>query len=656
MSIDEVLQPLAPELFWILCLAFVIAFLLAFSVGANDVSNSFGTSVGSRVLTVTQACILATIFEVAGATLLGYSVCDTFRRKMYNVDLYDGAQRELMLGALACLIGSSVWNIVATALKMPISGTHSIVGATIGFSVVLRGWESIRWKDMIRVVASWFMSPLLSGLISSIIYVIISKTIISKVDPLRYGLKALPLFYGATIFINVASIVIDGPAVFGLNLLPWYAGLFIALVCATITICCVALIMVPRLKKEILGDLITSSGSLPPAGFGGGGRSGGGMISLGPMKAPASNGQGAMDSGAAYDNVTFRPDEPAQKVTGEVGASTNGKKKDAPPKPRREITLDPSHLAGKQTDKATAGSDRTKPGESSPAISESKPSVAPKPAHLRRQAAQDKSAVGQMDEIDLGGASGGSGRDVERGQIGSAVVGLGSSSMAPPFKPNGGQQPTFTASGERYEVAKLFASLQILTACFASFAHGTNDVSNAVAPLIPIWNIYTTGTEDVAIQTQVWILAFGSIGICTGLWAWGRAVMATISEGLTKITPSKGFSVELGAAISVLVATKMGLPISTTHCKVGSLVIVGFVSSKFLSQDNLLNRSQQRQQQQQYISDNGKQELDITADEDDSESVDWKLFGNIAITWVSTVPMAAAASATVMYIIKWFAF
>jgi sodium-dependent phosphate transporter len=104
-----------------------------------------------------------------------------------------------------------VWNIVATALKMPISGTHSIVGATIGFSVVLRGWESIRWHDMIRVVASWFASPLLSGFISSVIYIVISKTIISKVDPLRYGLKALPLFYGATIFINVASIAIDGP-------------------------------------------------------------------------------------------------------------------------------------------------------------------------------------------------------------------------------------------------------------------------------------------------------------------------------------------------------------------------------------------------------------------------------------------------------------
>lgn len=101
----EVLAPLEPQLFWVLCLGFVIAFLLAFSVGANDVSNSFGTSVGSRVLTVTQACILATFFEVAGATLLGYSVCDTFRRNMYDVEQYQDSQKELMLGALACLMG-----------------------------------------------------------------------------------------------------------------------------------------------------------------------------------------------------------------------------------------------------------------------------------------------------------------------------------------------------------------------------------------------------------------------------------------------------------------------------------------------------------------------------------------------------------------------
>lgn len=116
----EVLQPLAPELFWVLCTAFVIAFLLAFSVGANDVSNSFGTSVGARVLTVTQACILATFFEVAGATLLGYAVCDFFRRDMYDLSLYQDSQNELMVGALACLIGKRCWLLNKWSLSLKV--------------------------------------------------------------------------------------------------------------------------------------------------------------------------------------------------------------------------------------------------------------------------------------------------------------------------------------------------------------------------------------------------------------------------------------------------------------------------------------------------------------------------------------------------------
>ena len=659
----EVLQPLTPDLFWILCVAFAIAFLLAFSVGANDVSNSFGTSVGSRVLTVTQACILATIFEMAGATLLGYSVCDTFRKKMYDVSQYEGSQRELMLGALSCLIGSASWNIVATFLKMPISGTHSIVGATIGFSVVLRGWDSIRWMDMLRIVCSWFASPILSGLISSIIYTVISKTIICKIDPLRHGLKALPLFYGITIFINVASVVIDGPEVMGLNKLPWYGGLFIALVCATVAISCVALIQVPRLRREITDELMAQRKS---------------RSSVAPVRRPQTP--------FNYDNPAFKPDNDGAPA----------KRQRAPDKPKRG-----AQTAHKTTDErgseagalgAASGKDSqqqqpppqdTAGGAATVASAKQRPAVAPKPAHLRRQVAQD--SVGesgakqaqQFDEIDLSPESGGGGggvkqrdkqaidaaRDLEQGRAAqqSAADSPGS------FEPNapGSQVALISACGERYEIARLFASLQILTACFASFAHGTNDVSNAVAPLIPIWNIYASGEENTAVPTQVWILAFGSIGICTGLWAWGRAVMSTISDGLTKITPSKGFSVELGAAISVLVATKLGLPISTTHCKVGSLVVVGFVSQRFLSQDKLLDAAACAEQQK--TSASGSQQLQITDDREqrgnrqqqqqqeqagDEDGVDWKMFGNIAITWVSTVPLAGLASALVMYTLK----
>lgn len=448
---------------------------------------------------------------------------------------------------------------------MPISGTHSIVGATIGFSIVLRGWGSIKWLKMLNIVISWFISPLLSGMISSLIYLLISKTIISKVEPLRYGLKALPLFYGATIFINVASVVIDGPQVLSLNELPWYAGLFISLVAVGGTICVVATVLVPRLRRQIIDELVNRKNSSDQK--------------KSPKLKHKTTSFKTTTEKTGYDNVAFQ-------------AEGN----------KRELTLDPTKLSAKETS-----------GDSPSAIkSQRRPPVAPKPAHLqlKRQQAQEQ----QLEEIDLGPAHD-KAKDIESASGSPGMI-----------------------RGERLEIFRLFSSLQILAACFASFAHGSNDISNAVAPLVPIWNIFSTGQEDVTTQTPVWILAFGGIGICTGLWAWGRAVMGTVGNELTQLTPSKGFAIELGAAVSVLCASKLGFPISTTHCKVGSVVIVGLVASKYCSQDNLLYLSEEEQEAEMK-----------------KQAVDWKLFGKIAITWIVTVPLAAVASAITMVILGWFA-
>lgn len=128
--------PYDENLIWILIVGFIVAFVLAFGIGANDVANSFGTSVGAGVLTIFQACILATFFEIAGAVLIGYKVSDTMRKGILDVTLYEGHEKELMVGALSSLAGSGIWLLLATALRLPISGTHSIVGATVGFSLV----------------------------------------------------------------------------------------------------------------------------------------------------------------------------------------------------------------------------------------------------------------------------------------------------------------------------------------------------------------------------------------------------------------------------------------------------------------------------------------------------------------------------------------
>lgn len=204
------IDPYSEEVLWIVIIGFIMAFVLAFGLGANDVANSFGTSVGSKVLTVKQACCLATVCEIAGSILLGYKVSDTMRKGILQVNVYDDAEYELLLGMFAALIGSSVMLLGATFLKLPVSATHSIVGATIGFSLVCRGDKGINWKVLGMIVGSWFVSPLLSGVISVSLYLVIRRLILNASDPIARGLLSLPIFYGITIFINVFTIVHEG--------------------------------------------------------------------------------------------------------------------------------------------------------------------------------------------------------------------------------------------------------------------------------------------------------------------------------------------------------------------------------------------------------------------------------------------------------------
>nr|CAD7433920.1 unnamed protein product [Timema monikensis] len=224
------LEPFDQDVLWVVVIGFIVAFVLAFGIGANDVANSFGTSVGSKVLSVKQACC--------------YKVSDTMRKGILEVSMYEDSEKELMLGCLSSLAGSAVWLIVATFFKLPISGTHSIVGATVGFSLVCRGTKGLHWTTLAMIVhpteirisispssavelnmtsalanyateaasvASWFVSPVLSGIMSVILFSLIRRFILSAPQPIKPGLHALPFFYGVTIIINVFSIVQDGP-------------------------------------------------------------------------------------------------------------------------------------------------------------------------------------------------------------------------------------------------------------------------------------------------------------------------------------------------------------------------------------------------------------------------------------------------------------
>lgn len=176
-----------------------------------------------------------------------------------------------------------------------------------------------------------------------------------------------------------------------------------------------------------------------------------------------------------------------------------------------------------------------------------------------------------------------------------------------PLLLNNSHDITFSARQKEYDTTEaLFSSLLILSATFGSFAHGSNDVSNAIGPIAAVYDTWLNGGVSEASATPIWLLGFGAVGIVIGLAVWGRRVMETVGTKITVITPSSGFCIEIGAALTVLIASRIQIPVSTTHCKVGSVVFVGYMST-------------------------GK--------------VSWRLFGKIVSSWVATVPVAAGLAA-----------
>ncbi|KAF7666983.1 hypothetical protein LDENG_00083920 [Lucifuga dentata] len=598
---------------WLLILGFIIAFILAFSVGANDVANSFGTAVGSGVVTLRQACILATIFETVGSVLLGAKVSETIRQGIIDVRMYNGSEHILMAGSISAMFGSAVWQLVASFLKLPISGTHCIVGATIGFSMVARGHQGVKWMELLRIVASWFLSPVLSGIMSGIVFYFVRKFILNKADPLPSGLRALPIFYAITMGINIFSIMYTGAPLLGFNKLPWWGILSIALGCAFITALVIWFIVCPRLKKKIKRETAAAPCETPL------------------MEKNSSKPVPAEQPSKPCDPEPQNPPADSQKVAFSLGGSEeadlNMETKDLDLSNGLNGTFGPMMITDPHSGRShTIHKDsglykdllhklhKAKVGD---CIGDSDTEERP----IRRNnsyTSYTMAIYGISGDSKYKETDGGLQRRSRVDSYSSYSSAIGSGSTV--------QEGTVTLTQEagrelaleeedelevdQPAVSLLFQFLQILTACFGSFAHGGNDVSNAIGPLVALWLLYESGSVVSTAPTPIWLLLYGGVGICAGLWVWGRRVIQTLGKDLTPITPSSGFSIELASALTVVVASNIGLPVSTTHCKVGSVVAVGWLRSR--------------------------------------KSVDWHLFRNIFIAWFVTVPISGLISAAVM--------
>jgi inorganic phosphate transporter, PiT family len=194
----------------LLAAGIIVAFYMAWSVGANDVANAMGTSVGSKALTLRNAIIVAAIFEFTGAFLLGGSVSDTVRRGIVNPELFAGTPELLAYGMLAALLASAIWLHLASAFGMPVSTTHSIVGAVAGFGVLQFGASAVDWGMMVKIVLSWFISPAFGALLGFLMFTLVRRMILDQDDPQDAVVRRIPYLFFIVFATLAFSLLVKG--------------------------------------------------------------------------------------------------------------------------------------------------------------------------------------------------------------------------------------------------------------------------------------------------------------------------------------------------------------------------------------------------------------------------------------------------------------
>ncbi len=417
------MEILAQYGFHLVLFAAFVGFVMAYGVGANDVANAMGTSVGSKALTIKQAIIIAAIFEFTGAFFAGGEVTSTIRSGIIDAKVFAEIPELLAYGMIAALIAAGTWLLVATYFGWPVSTTHSIVGAIIGFGAVGVGMDAVHWDEVGGIVGSWVVTPVLSGILAFLIFMSAQKLIFDTENPLVAAKKYVPFYM-----------------------------VFAAFIMAFVTI--------SKGLKHVGIKLSTQDGLLLCVAI---------AVTVG--------------------------------VIGKIAIN--------------------------------------------------------------------------MVKID----------------------------------PDADKEMHFT------NVEKIFGILMIFTACCMAFAHGSNDVANAIGPLAAVVGVIQSGGQVLdKVSLSWWILPLGAVGIVIGLMTFGARVIETIGSNITHLTPSRGFAAEIAAASTVVIASGLGLPISTTQTLVGAVLGVGMAR--------------------------GIAALNLS------------VIRNIFVSWVVTLPIGAVLSIIFFYIIK----
>jgi len=398
----------------VLVLGYIVGFYMSWNIGANDVANSMASAVGAKAITIRQAIFIAGILNCVGATFIGAQVTNTIRKGIVSTEVLSDPHLAL-IGAFSALLAAALWVSFATWKSLPVSTTHSIVGAMIGFGIMAGGFTVINWGKLGAVIASWVISPIFSLIIAWSMFNIIVKFVLRRRDAFHWALVLSPVFIGLTVFVVVLSFLFKTP----------------------------------------LGK----------------------TLSLGT---------------------------PMAILTGLIIALLFG-------------------------------------------------------------------LVGRL--------------------------------LLTRFVPN-----------DERGTEEIFRKIQIGTSCYVALAQGANDVANAIGPLAVIYFLVKTGTVGVQVPVPIYLLLFGGVGIACGIGMAGHRVMDTIGNKITTLTNTRGFAVDFAAATTVLIASKLGLPVSTTHASVGGVIGVGLARG--------------------------------------IEAVNFNILYKIVLYWILTVPAAALTSMIVFKLLE----
>jgi phosphate/sulfate permease len=412
--------------------ALLLGLYMAWNIGANDVANAMGTSVGSKALTLRRAVLLAAVLEFSGAFFVGSNVSETIQSGIIDPLIFEHNSTVFVLGMLGSLLSTGILLQIASYFGLPVSTTHAIVGAVIGFGAVIGGIDAIHWGGVGWIAASWVISPVLSGFLAHGIFRAIQHNILYASNPAQAVQKFTPFFVFLCFSVMSLSLLSDRIAA----------------------------------QFQLSNPLIFS-------------------LSLG-----ASSFAAAM-----------------------------------------------SYFLLQRTSQAAL----------------------------------------------------------------------------PHSHPFSNELPTDSVPPQ--DVEKTFVYLQILSACLVAFAHGANDVANAIGPVAAILGALKTQTIAVQTEVPIWLLALGGGGIVAGLATWGWRVIETVGKKITELTPTRGFSAEFGAAATILLASKLGLPISTTHALIGAILGVGMARG--------------------------------------IKALNLRIIREIALSWIVTIPLCAGLSIVSFYVLKW---